>query len=81
MDADGLKGPIAKFFREEDANALKSTLEAEPGDLLLFVADKKKVVADALGALRLKLGKELNLIDQSQFNFLWVTDWPLLEYA
>ncbi|WP_342432421.1 aspartate--tRNA ligase [Neobacillus sp. FSL H8-0543] len=81
VDEDGLKGPIAKFFGDEDANALKATLEANPGDLLLFVADKQKVVADALGALRLKLGKELNLIDQSQFNFLWVTDWPLLEYA
>ena len=55
-------------------------LHAEEGDLLLFVADNKKVVADALGALRLKLGKELGLIDESKFNFLWVTDWPLLEY-
>jgi aspartyl-tRNA synthetase len=80
VDAEGLKGPIAKFFAGEDASALTATLEAEAGDLLLFVADKKNVVADALGALRLKLGKELGLIDQSKFNFLWVTDWPLLEY-
>ncbi|MEH7332756.1 aspartate--tRNA ligase [Neobacillus drentensis] len=80
VDAEGLKGPIAKFFSEEDANALLASLEAAAGDLLLFVADKKSVVADALGALRLKLGKELGLIDQSLFNFLWVTDWPLLEY-
>ncbi|WP_462412528.1 aspartate--tRNA ligase [Neobacillus sp. Marseille-QA0830] len=80
VEADGLKGPIAKFFSEEDGQALKATLEASEGDLLLFVADKKSVVADALGALRLKLGKELGLIDQSLFNFLWVTDWPLLEY-
>jgi len=80
VDADGLKGPIAKFFAEEDARALTATLEAAPGDLLLFVADKKSVVADALGALRLKLGKELGLIDSKLFNFLWVTDWPLLEY-
>ena len=79
-EADGLKGPIAKFFSEEDGQSLKATLEASEGDLLLFVADKKSVVADALGALRLKLGKELGLIDQSLFNFLWVTDWPLLEY-
>ena len=50
------------------------------GDLILFVADKKGIVADALGALRIKLGKERGLIDQSKFNFLWVTDWPLLEY-
>ena len=55
-------------------------MKRRTGDLLLFVADKKKVVADALGALRQKLGKELNLIDPSLFNFLWVTDWPLLEY-
>jgi len=80
VEAEGLKGPIAKFFAEEDAKAIMATLAAEQGDLLLFVADKKSVVADALGALRLKLGKELNLIDSSLFNFLWVTDWPLLEY-
>ncbi|MGF6948313.1 aspartyl-tRNA synthetase [Neobacillus sp. B4I6] len=80
VDADGLKGPIAKFFSEEDTKALTSTLEASAGDLLLFVADKKKVVADALGALRQKLARDLDLIDPSLFNFLWVTDWPLLEY-
>ncbi|EKN69906.1 aspartyl-tRNA synthetase [Neobacillus bataviensis LMG 21833] len=80
VDAEGLKGPIAKFFVEEDTQALVATLEAADGDLLLFVADKKSVVADALGALRQKLGKELGLIDPSLFNFLWVTDWPLLEY-
>ncbi|MEH7544362.1 MULTISPECIES: aspartate--tRNA ligase [Bacillaceae] len=80
VDAEGLKGPIAKFFNEEDVQAIKATLDAADGDLLLFVADKKSVVADALGALRLKLGKELGLIDPSRFNFLWVTDWPLLEY-
>ncbi|MFP7297515.1 aspartate--tRNA ligase [Neobacillus niacini] len=81
VDGEGLKGPIAKFFAEEDASALRSVLNANEGDLLLFVADKKNVVADALGALRLKLGKELGLIDQSKFNFLWITDWPLLEYG
>ncbi|MFK9091338.1 aspartate--tRNA ligase [Bacillus salipaludis] len=80
VDADGLKGPIAKFFSEEDAKDLMATLVATEGDLLLFVADKKSVVADALGALRQKLGKELGLIDPSLFHFLWVTDWPLLEY-
>lgn len=80
VEADGLKGPIAKFFTEEDQSTLKKLLDANVGDLLLFVADKSNVVADSLGALRMKLGKELNLIDQSLFNFLWVTDWPLLEY-
>lgn len=81
VDAEGLKGPIAKFFAEEDSQALTTVLNAKEGDLLLFVADKKNVVADALGALRSKLGKELGLIDQSKFNFLWITDWPLLEYG
>ncbi|TDL77299.1 aspartate--tRNA ligase [Rhodococcus qingshengii] len=81
VDAEGLKGPIAKFFTEEDSQALTTVLNAKEGDLLLFVADKKNVVADALGALRSKLGKELGLIDQSKFNFLWITDWPLLEYG
>lgn len=80
VDADGLKGPIAKFFEGEAGEQLAQTLQAEAGDLLLFVADKKSVVADALGALRMKLGKELELIDESQFAFLWVIDWPLFEY-
>jgi aspartyl-tRNA synthetase len=75
-----LKGPIAKFFTEEEQAGLVKTLEAEEGDLLLFVADQKAVVADALGALRLKLGKDLNLIDETKLHFLWITDWPLLEY-
>ncbi|MDQ6599776.1 aspartate--tRNA ligase [Bacillus salipaludis] len=80
VEAEGINGPITKFFSEEEVNAMKATLEASVGDLILFVADKKSVVADALGALRIKLGKELGLIDQSKFNFLWVTDWPLLEF-
>jgi aspartyl-tRNA synthetase len=79
-EEDGLKGPISKFFAEEEQQALKAKLDVQTGDLLLFVADKKSVVADALGALRIKLGKELGLIDQSRFNFLWITDWPLLEF-
>lgn len=80
VEADGLKGPIAKFFTEDEQKQMMQTLEAETGDLLLFVADKKSVVADALGALRLKLGKDLQLIDESAFHFLWITDWPLFEY-
>ncbi|MCZ0756780.1 aspartate--tRNA ligase [Anoxybacillus sp. J5B_2022] len=80
VEGDGLKGPIAKFFTEAEQASLMQALAAETGDLLLFVADKKPVVADALGALRLKLGKERKLIDETKFNFLWVTDWPLLEY-
>ncbi|KIY21116.1 aspartate--tRNA ligase [Mesobacillus subterraneus] len=79
-EEDGLKGPILKFFDEEKQAAIQARLNVSSGDLLLFVADKKKIVADALGALRLNLGKELGLIDQSKFDFLWVTDWPLLEF-
>ncbi len=79
-EADGLKGPISKFFSEEEQSILREALSVDNGDLLLFVADKSNVVADSLGALRMKLGKERNLIDNSKFNFLWITDWPLLEY-
>ncbi|MFS0861684.1 aspartate--tRNA ligase [Fredinandcohnia sp. 179-A 10B2 NHS] len=81
VEQNELKGPIAKFFSAEEQTVLRTVLEATAGDLLLFVADKKNVVADALGALRSKLGKELDLIDTAKFNFLWVTDWPLLEYG
>ncbi|MGN7295588.1 aspartate--tRNA ligase [Ferdinandcohnia sp. SAFN-114] len=80
VEEDELKGPIAKFFDADEQKALRTVLEATAGDLLFFVADKPNVVADALGALRLKLGKDLDLIDASKFNFLWVTDWPLLEF-
>lgn len=75
-----VKGPIAKFFGEAEINSLKERLAVEEGDLLLFVADKPKVVAGALGALRSKLGAELGLIDHSQFAFLWVVDFPLVEW-
>jgi aspartyl-tRNA synthetase len=81
VETDALKGPIAKFFSAEEEQAIKATLEAGSGDLLLFVADKKSVVADSLGALRQKLARELDLIDPSLYNFLWVTDWPLLEFS
>ncbi|MFC0014927.1 MULTISPECIES: aspartate--tRNA ligase [Allobacillus] len=77
---DKLTGPIAKFFDEDDANSLREQLGAKANDLLLFVADQKQIVYDSLGALRLKLGKSLGLINEDQLNFLWVTDWPLFEY-
>ncbi|AQU79093.1 aspartate--tRNA ligase [Planococcus kocurii] len=80
VEEEGVKGPIAKFFEGQAATALTERAQAEAGDLLLFVADKKSVVADALGALRLKFGKELALIDNAVYKFLWITDWPLLEY-
>ncbi|PKR79088.1 aspartate--tRNA ligase [Halalkalibacillus sediminis] len=79
-DEGTVNGPIAKFFSEEEVEGFKNRLSIEDNDLLLFVADSKQVVAESLGALRSKLGKELGLIDQSAFNFLWVTDWPLFEY-
>lgn len=77
---DGLSGPIARFFEDVNVETLKQLTEAKPGDLVMFVADKPNVVAQSLGALRIKLAKELGLIDESKLNFLWVTDWPLLEY-
>ncbi|MDT0742005.1 aspartate--tRNA ligase [Staphylococcus epidermidis] len=77
---DGLSGPIARFFEDANVETLKQLTEAKPGDLVMFVADKPNVVAQSLGALRIKLAKELGLIDESKLNFLWVTDWPLLEY-
>ncbi|GAA3321183.1 hypothetical protein GCM10020331_035870 [Ectobacillus funiculus] len=80
MEESGLVGPIAKFFNEEESATMVQLLEGEVGDVFFFVGDKKKIVADSLGALRVKLGKELGLIDESKFNFLWVTDWPLLEF-
>lgn len=79
-DHSEFTGPIAKFLSDEEKEELARTAEATDGDLLLFVADKNNVVFDSLGALRLKLGKDLDLIDETLYNFLWVTDWPLLEY-
>lgn len=79
VEEEGLKGPIAKFLTEIEADLIKATA-AEVGDIIMFSADKKEVVAASLGALRSRLGKELELIDESKYNFLWVVDWPLLEY-
>lgn len=76
---EGLNGAVAKFFAD-DSEALIAAMGAEPGDLLMFVADKKEVVAQSLGELRLKFGREFNMIDESKLDFLWVVDWPLLEY-
>ncbi len=80
VTTEGLNGPIAKFFDETYAQKLIEATDAEAGDLLLFVASKPTVVADSLGALRVKLGHELGLIDESKFNFLWVTDFPLVTF-
>jgi aspartyl-tRNA synthetase len=75
-----MKGPIVKFFTEEELAALKERLDAEDGDLLLFSADNSKVVADVLGNLRLKIGKQIGLINENEFKFAWVVDFPLLGY-
>lgn len=80
VEEDGLKGPIAKFFGEKEAEIIAAT-KAEVGDLLMFGADSYGVVSAALGAIRTRLGKELSLIDESKFNFLWVTDWPQFEWS
>lgn len=77
---DAFTGPIAKFISDDERDKIIEKADATNGDLLLFVADEAKVVYDSLGALRLKLGKQLGLIDESKYNFLWVTDWPLFEY-
>ncbi|OTN87868.1 aspartate-tRNA ligase [Enterococcus sp. 7E2_DIV0204] len=79
VEEDGLKGPIAKFLTEVSDDLIKAT-NAEVGDILMFGADKPEIVAAALGAVRSRLGKELGLINESKFNFLWVIDWPLFEY-
>ena len=75
-----LKSPITKFFSEEKIQELLSALGAQPGDLLLFAADQPDIVARVLGSLRLELGKRLGLIDEGKLDFVWVVDFPLLEY-
>jgi len=75
-----LSGPLAKFFSEEERSALRESLQPGPGDSLLFMADSPKVVNDVMGRLRLHLGKRLGLIPEGVFRFVWITDFPLLEY-
>ena len=82
INADGgFKSSFAKFMTEEELSALVSAMEGKPGDLLLFAADKNKIVWNVLGALRLEMAKELDLLDPNQYHFLWVTDFPLLEWS
>ena len=82
INEDGsLKSSFAKFMTEDQMKNLVDAMAGEPGDLLLFAADKNKVVWDVLGALRLELAKELELVDKNQYNFLWVTEFPLLEWS
>ncbi len=82
INEDGTyKSSFAKFMSEEELNALVNEMNGQAGDLLLFVADESEVSCEVLGSLRLELAKELDLINNDDFNFLWVTDFPLLEYS
>ena len=80
VEEKGIRSPIAKFFDEETLHRIVEILEGQPNDLLLFVADKPEVAYQALGELRLHLGKRLDLIDKSKRNFLWIVDFPLLYF-
>lgn len=75
------KSSFAKFMTEEELKNLVATMDGKPGDLLLFAADKNKIVWNVLGALRLEIAKELDLLDPNQYNFLWITEFPLLEWS
>ncbi len=81
MKEDGMQSPITKFFTDDEMSTLLKRLDAQTGDIIFFVGDKDKVVYDSLGNLRLKLAEKLELIDQSQFDLLWVVDFPQFEYS
>ncbi len=82
VNEDGTyKSSFAKFMEEDTLKALVEKMEGQPGDLLLFAADKNKIVWNVLGAIRLELGKEFGMIDKNKYNFLWVTEFPLLEWS
>jgi aspartyl-tRNA synthetase len=80
VESEGFQSPIAKFFRREDLQEIAARMEAGAGDLLLFVADKARITHDVLGQLRLHLAQQEGLIKQGDYQFLWVVDFPLLEY-
>ncbi len=81
VNEDGsYKSSFAKFMTEEELGALVTAMDGKPGDLLLFAADRNKIVWDVLGNLRLELARQMDLLDRNTFNFLWVTEFPLLEY-
>ena len=82
IQPDGsIKSSFAKFMKDEEMQALISAMQGEPGDLLLFAADKNKIVYASLGALRLELADKMGMLDKNQYNFLWVTEFPLLEWS
>jgi len=80
VEESGIRSSIAKFFSEEEMDALLKKTCAEPGDLILFVADKNQVVYDSLGALRVEIAKRLGILNDMEYRFLWVTEFPLFEF-
>ena len=76
----GFESPIAKFFKDGQLKTIAERLVAKPGDLMIFIADSPRIVAETLGYMRLLIARQLNLIDESKLNFLWVTDFPLVEW-
>lgn len=78
--SEGISSPIAKFMTQEVIDRITATMDAKEGDLLLFVADKHSIVFNALGHVRLEAAKKLNVIDENEFNFLYVTEFPMFEY-
>ena len=81
VEDDSLRSQITKFLSDDEINSILSKTDAVPGDAILIIADKNDVVYDALGNLRLEVARQFDLIDNSKFNFLWVTDFPLFEYS
>ncbi|MGL5055849.1 MAG: aspartate--tRNA ligase, partial [Fusobacteriaceae bacterium] len=81
VTAEGINSPIAKFFTEEEMKNIVERSEAKVGDIILIIADKKKVVYNSLGALRLRIAKELDLINNDEYKFLWVVDFPMFEFS
>ena len=75
------KSSFAKFMTQEELDALVKAMDGKPGDLLLFAADKNKVVWDSLGALRLELARQMDLLDKNEYRFVWITEFPLLEWS
>ncbi|WP_309863859.1 aspartate--tRNA ligase [Desmospora profundinema] len=80
LKEEGPKGPVAKFLSKEEWNQVAEAMQAEPGDLLFFMADKPKVTAEVLGELRVRLAKALDWIPEGAYRFVWITDFPLLSY-
>ena len=82
IQEDGtLKSSFAKFMTEEQMKALTEAMDGQPGDLLLFAADKNKIVWSVLGALRLELAEQMELLDKNEYRFVWITEFPLLEWS